>query len=398
MAKLYFKRSGTTYSSLLVPASSGLLVRSGGVNLGVASTSGNVPIGNYLKFTKSGTTKNVYINNNYTTYTELGYSSFPEITTNGGYFHLAYGNGIFVFYSGTSNKMYTSTTAASGSWTDRGNANFRLSSIYTVYFIAGAFYASTVQDADPDYGQYGYSRTYRSVNGITWTEIPVYNENSTPTFFYNGTILYMYYYWSTYSPFGYETWTSTDQGATWTKKLSRDSGLYLNTVVSINNTYFALRPSTTWLTSTDLANWSEITNPLSSVTSFRNFSFWVGTAEAKLVIFPSGMSSTYYYSSNGTTWTSSTFPDGAKYGNNRFFREIGGIVYLFDSSATTQTSAYVTINFSDWMQVTISGLIANSNTTLQESKIGVFSGITKSFLSCYAQVYLGPAFLVSDGT
>jgi hypothetical protein len=43
----------------------------------------------------------------------------------------------------------------------------------SLWYIAGAFYATTVQDGDPDYNISSYSRTYRSANGITWAAAPV---------------------------------------------------------------------------------------------------------------------------------------------------------------------------------------------------------------------------------
>jgi hypothetical protein len=404
MAKLQINRSGTTYSSLLVPSSSGLLVKSGGSTLGPAFTSSDVPTGNFLKFTQSGVTKNVYINNNYIQYSAAGASSVPQTGSAGGL--LAYGNGIFVFINTTSNVVYTSTTGSSGSWTSRGTP-FPGTVIQDLVFIGGAFYASSMEPREPDFGGdifYGY---YRSTNGITWAANGAsnYGVPQKPSF-YDGTNSIIYFYTTITSPFGYDIYSSSNAGATWTTKLYHLSNpLYLGTIAFINNIYIAIPPTSTGTylvyTSTfaTLGVWDSYTPSWSINQPYaRVHSFWQGTAEAKILVYHSNTATnTYYYTSNGTTWTAGTFPNGSTSGY-RYFRNIGGLVYLLDSISTSNpslTSAYVTKDLINWMSVTVSGLGVAGQ--MEENNIGVFSGVTKSFI--VDNVTSGNiGYYVSDGT
>jgi hypothetical protein len=402
MAKLSFRRSGTTYSSLLAGSSSGLLVNTGGVTLGASSTTGSVPVGgNYLQYSKSGSTYNVFLNNNYTTWTALALNLPTGITcTNGS---LVYAKSIFVLFS-DNGAIYTSPTGT-GSWTVRKNSRSN-GGVYDgpmwLTFFGGRFFAQGSYD-DPEAGMTP-SILLNSFDGITWTVGTGSIGEFGQLYNYDGTTSYVSVIGGGANTF----WKSTDEGATYT---SIPNIFPSNPLFKFAGSYYGISSYNfvKWA-----SNWSSFsgvggTNPLGGSA----FNYYIHNnyySNEKMLIFSSG--ATYYYSNDLVNWTTGTWPNGTA---SRSFWSANGLTYM--NNGTSTTNCYVTVDGINWTLVSMTGGVSPYNsvsisgayvgsqlqfnrffTLHQAGQIGVFSGVNKLIVRSWNSNYTVYTIYVSDGT
>jgi len=407
MAKLYFKRSGTTYSSLLLTSSSGLLVKSGGATLGASATTGSVPIlGNYLQYSKGGSTYNVFLNNNYTTWTTLATNPPTGVT----FSFLVYAKSIFVAF-GNNTSIYTSTTGT-GSWTLRANLGDAGPGWLT--FFGGRFFAqgySLDGDGSPFLGGLG-----TSLDGITWTAGTTGGSPGPIVEFfglynYDGTTSYVNAIYSGAGNTGF--WKSTDEGVTYTQvSHSIPSASIPNGIFKFAGSYYGIlsnnfiKYASNWLS----YNGPGGTNPLGGST----FNYYIHNnyySNEKMLIFPYGTTgTTYYYSSDLVNWTTGTWPNSV-YSDSRRFWSANGLTYMSNGGSTTD--CYVTVDGISWTLVSMTGGVTPYNaqprsgqyvasqtrfnpffTQHQAGQIGNFSGVNKLIMGSVSTT----SIYVSDGT
>jgi hypothetical protein len=383
MAKLYFRRSGTTYSSLLAGSSSGLLVRTGGVTLGASATTGSVPVGgNYLQYSKGGSTYNVFLNNNYTTWTALATGQPAGQTIE----YMVYGNGVFVGLTQVG-AIYTSTTGLSGSWTFRTNVGSDSGGF--LRFFGGRFYAQSYNAGDPS--TIGDVQT--SLDGITWSWI--YNIGQYPAFLsYDGTTVLI-------GNTSTSVQKSTNNGSSWTT-VTVPSG-FGSYGFKFAGAYFYFNGAVLYK-STDLSSFTTTTAPpISPQNTFFHNHFY---SNEKVLIWTNAAATVYYYSSDLVNWTTGTWPNS--YTAGRYLWCVNGLTYM--SNGTSTTNCYVTVDGISWTLVSMTGgitpygtsyfsIYAGTNINLkskyQEGIIGNFSGVNKFILSVSGGS--GLEFRISDG-
>jgi hypothetical protein len=421
MAKLCFNRSGTTYSSLLAGSSSGLLVNTGGVTLGASATTGSVPVGgNYLKYSKGGSTYNVFLNNNYTTWTALTLNLPTGITCSFGSF--VYAKSLFVVLT-DDGAIYTSPTGT-GSWTLRLQNSSVPGGFWGgpgwLTFFGGRFFARG-SNYNEDSGNNYLGAWVTSFDGITWVHSISNIIEFTELFTYDGTTSYVGAAGTTYSNGFF--WKSTDEGATYTPvgpsnnnyiplpNASLPYGIFkfAGSYYSIYNYYF-IKIASNWL------SWDGVggTNPLGG-SAFYYYLHNTYYSNEKMLIFPYNTTgTTYYYSNDLVNWTTGTWPYSYANSSRRFWNA-NGLTYM--NNGTSTTNCYVTVDGINWTLVSMTGGVTPYNsvsqitppsstglpvhkflTLHQAGQIGVFSGVNKLMMGGPNSSYTAYTIYVSDGT
>ena len=392
MAKLCFNRSGTTYSSLLAGSSSGLLVNTGGVTLGASATTGSVPVGgNYLQYSKGGSTYNVFLNNNYTTWTALGSAGIPGMYPTRYLHEIVYGNGIFVGMTNAS-ELYSSTTGLSGSWTLRATMGSEFPTF--LRFFGGRFHAKG-NYYDPE-SSTSPTEIWTSVNGTAWTRLDSTQSESNFFLSYDGTTVLI-------GTQGTYVKKSTNNGSSWTGVNVPDVFGYTGFKFAGAYFYFGLGSAVCYK-STDLSSWTiSSTAPIvPSVLHIHNHYY----SNEKVLIWPgAGAPTVYYYSSDLVNWTTGTWPNSSVV---RYFWCVNGLSYMSNGNSTT--NCYVTVDGISWTLVSMTGGVTPSNSfpgysasyqnlksQYQEGIIGNFSGVNKLMLAKQNASTGANEFYVSDG-